>query len=281
MNKTYHFLGGLPRSGNTLLAALLNQHPTVYASPLSPMGGYLQYLDQQVSFNENSLRNQENGDRTHTLTKSLFDTFYQDVQKPVVIDRDKFWGNRNGIQLLKLYVTDSPKIIFTVRDVLEIIASFVSLDSEYYRHTVMSSGMPVTSYLGLTDCAVDHLMSPGNSIDVSLMALASSFDPDFVGMFHIVEYNDLVNKTQETMDKIYEFLNLPSFTNDLSNIQKKETDREELAGHIKGLHDVHATIKPSSTNPEFVLSEYVRNKYSNLEFWRAGNPIQIRGRDFS
>jgi hypothetical protein len=29
--KTYHFLAGLPRSGNTLLSALLNQNPIIHS----------------------------------------------------------------------------------------------------------------------------------------------------------------------------------------------------------------------------------------------------------
>ena len=35
--KTYHFLAGLPRSGSTVLASILNQNPEVYVTPTSPM----------------------------------------------------------------------------------------------------------------------------------------------------------------------------------------------------------------------------------------------------
>ena len=35
MNKTLHFLSGLPRSGSTVLAAILNQNPEVQVSTTS------------------------------------------------------------------------------------------------------------------------------------------------------------------------------------------------------------------------------------------------------
>ena len=35
--KTYYFMSGLPRSGSTVLASILNQNPAVYVTPTSPM----------------------------------------------------------------------------------------------------------------------------------------------------------------------------------------------------------------------------------------------------
>ncbi len=47
--KTLYFLGGLPRSGSTLLGSLLNQHPDIYVSPTSPLGDVV--TDIEKSFN--------------------------------------------------------------------------------------------------------------------------------------------------------------------------------------------------------------------------------------
>ena len=37
MNKKYYFMGGLPRSGSTLLSTILNQNPRFYSGPSSPV----------------------------------------------------------------------------------------------------------------------------------------------------------------------------------------------------------------------------------------------------
>jgi hypothetical protein len=48
--KTLYFLGGLPRSGSTLLGSLLNQHSDIYVSPTSPLGDVVTDIEQ--SFNK-------------------------------------------------------------------------------------------------------------------------------------------------------------------------------------------------------------------------------------
>ncbi|NBP58534.1 sulfotransferase, partial [bacterium] len=35
--KKYYFISGLPRSGSTLLSAILNQNPRFYSGPNSPV----------------------------------------------------------------------------------------------------------------------------------------------------------------------------------------------------------------------------------------------------
>ena len=45
MKKTYYFMGGLPRTGITLLSALLNQNPDIYVGTTSPILGFLVEFD--------------------------------------------------------------------------------------------------------------------------------------------------------------------------------------------------------------------------------------------
>ena len=37
MTKKFYFMAGLPRSGSTLLSAILNQNPVFYSGPASPV----------------------------------------------------------------------------------------------------------------------------------------------------------------------------------------------------------------------------------------------------
>lgn len=47
--KNYHFISGLPRSGSTLLSALLRQNPAVHAGMSGPVAGLLNNLLNQIS----------------------------------------------------------------------------------------------------------------------------------------------------------------------------------------------------------------------------------------
>jgi hypothetical protein len=108
MSKRYHFLAGLPRSGNTLLSAILNQNPDIYSTPLSPLPGLMwDYISSCASM-EQINRNEENEERSQQLLSSFFDTFYKDVDKPIIIDREKSWGTPSNLELIKEYVTPTP-----------------------------------------------------------------------------------------------------------------------------------------------------------------------------
>lgn len=279
MDKVYHFLAGLPRSGNTLLSAILNQNPNIYSTPLSPLPGlmwdYLNSCDNMEHIN----RNKENQINAEILLSSFFDTFYKDVNKPVIIEREKSWGTPANLDLIKNYVTSTPKIIITVRDILEIIASFIKIDHEYLRINVANSGAFINNYRSFEDSMAEYLMKPNGDIDKTLLSLASAFFPENKGIFHIVEYNDLILKPEETMSGIYKFLELPDYKHDFNNIEKVESDNDEVLGLPKNLHDIRKSLSKSSTSTD-ILSDYIKHKYSNMEFWRDGSLMKVKGKDF-
>jgi sulfotransferase len=279
MDKTYHFLAGLPRSGNTLLSALLNQNPDVYSTPLSPLPTFMWEFSKTVDGMEQIRRNIENQIKTEIFFSSFMDNFYKEVEKPIVIDREKAWGTPANLNLVKKYITPTPKIIFTVRDVLEILASFVRMDATYLMNETYSRGYYAGNYRSSKDLVCEHLMAPNGVMDLGLLSLASAFYPENKGMFHIVEYNDLILKPDETMAKIYDFLELPHYEHNFNKIEKVEQDNDQVLGFPKNLHDVRKSLSTSSTSLD-VLSDYIRHKYSNMEFWRENSLMKVKGKDF-
>ena len=73
MNKTYHFLAGLPRSGNTLLSAILNQNPDIYSTPLSPLPTFMWDFANSANNSEQVNRNVENKIKTEIFLSSFMD----------------------------------------------------------------------------------------------------------------------------------------------------------------------------------------------------------------
>ena len=45
----FHFIAGLPRSGSTLLAAILRQNPAITASMSSPVGAIFSAMQKAIS----------------------------------------------------------------------------------------------------------------------------------------------------------------------------------------------------------------------------------------
>ena len=279
MNRTYHFLAGLPRSGNTLLSALLNQNPEIYSTPLSPLPTLLWNFANSAENMEQVNRNVENKIRTEVVMSSFFDNYYKEVEKPVVIDREKAWGTPANFNFVKKYVTPTPKVVFTVRDILEILASFVKMDAQFLKNEAYDQGYFMSNYLSPKDLVCEHMMAPNSDISKSLLSLSSAFYPENKGMFHIVEYNDLVFNPEETMNKIYDFLELPHYEHNFNKIEKVEVDNDEAVGLPKDLHEIRKSLSQSSTSLD-ILSDYIRHKYSNMEFWRDDSLMKVRGKDF-
>jgi sulfotransferase len=279
MDKTYHFLAGLPRSGNTLLSAIFNQNPDIYSTPLSPLPTFIWDFANTADNTEQVNRNLENKIKTEIFLSSFMDNYYKEVEKPVILEREKAWGTPANLSLVKRYITPTPKIIFTVRDILQIIASFVKMDAQYLKNEVYDKGYYMSNYRSPKDLVCEHMMAPNSDIDKGLLSLASAFYPENAGIFHIVEYNDLVLNPEETMKKIYDFLELPHYEHNFSKIEKVEKDNDEVLGLPKDLHDVRKSLSNSSTSLD-VLSDYIRHKYSNMEFWRDNSLMKVRGKDF-
>jgi len=279
MDKIYHFLAGLPRSGNTLLSALLNQNPNIYSTPLSPLPTFMYDFSNTANTAEQAVRNDENKIKSEIFLSSFLDNFYKEVEKPVVIDREKSWGTPANLDLVKKYITPTPKIIFTVRDILEIIASFVKMDAQYLKNNAADASYYIGNYRSPKDLVCEYLMALNGDIDKGLLSLASAFYPENKGMFHIVEYNDLVFNPDETMAKIYDFLEMPYYEHNFNKIEKVEQDNDEAIGLPKNLHDIRKSLSQSSTSLD-ILSDYIKHKYSNMEFWRENATMKVRGKDF-
>ena len=120
--KTYFFLSGLPRSGITLLGAILNQNPDIYVGATSPV---LQFMKLFAHYYKNHINNYfpKEEFRKKTLTR-ICDDWYSDIDSPIIIDKNRGWSynlTEAGI------ITKDIKIICPVRSILDILSSFILL----------------------------------------------------------------------------------------------------------------------------------------------------------
>jgi sulfotransferase len=269
MNHQYYFMAGLPRSGSTLLKSILNQNPEVFASPISP-------VMELMYWNEDYLKRSEQY-QAYPKPKSAFriisgmlDQFYFDIDEPVIIDHCRAWPN--NIERIKTYVTPNPKIICPVRDILEILTSFMDLiernkDQESFidKH-LREQGLPVNN-----DYRCEHLMSEIGIVGQSLWAQYQAFVKNDIKHLYFVEYNDLIENPNETLNKIYEFLELDNYTHDFQNIHNSQRELDNEIYALKDMHYVRKELKKVSKRPEDLLSDYILNKYSKQEYWKYSN----------
>ena len=225
--KKIYFLSGLPRSGSTLLAAILNQHPSVHTTTtsglLDTIAGTLEGWNKSLAVQSNINVEKEN-DKVAKSLKSFFETHYDDIEKPIVIDKSRDWLKSVNLHLVKKIFGKKPKIITTVRRVEDCAASFVrvakpeNLD-EFMRDSKLMKHLK-ESYTSLLD--------------------GFNYDPE---CFLFVDYDDLMNDPQTQLDRVHQFLELPNYKYDLENIDGTTVkERDEEVWGVKGLHDIQPKL---------------------------------------
>ena len=269
MTKTYHFMAGLPRSGSTVLSAILNQNPQVYASPQTDLLQMLYNLESNIPSFESfraGLLHQGYASVMHGLT----DTFYSHIDKPVIIDKNRGWGTPFNWDHISPYVSKDGKVILTMRPILEVLASFVKASQQTkkaIKHTpYLDNNIWSSHYRNETDAIVDNLMKTNGPLDQAIYSVANLIN-NHRDKVCVVWFDELLDKPVATLDSIHEFLGLDLFDYNFDNI-KSVDKHDDLNGYgIVGLHDVKKKLARPKTDPASYLSEYSIQKYKNaLDF---------------
>jgi len=268
---TFHFLSGLPRSGSTLLSSILNQNPDIYSGPNSPMCGMMFNLERSILASEQYRAYPKPEVMPSTIMGTL-NNYYSDRTEPIIIDKSREWSIQEHFNVLLRNMNENPKVVLTVRNVTDILASFIYMinqnpQSPSFIDQEIQARQEFNFYRPIDDIRCDHLMRPKGLIDNALYGIAFAMLEENREYFHIVEYEDLVNKTQQTIDGVYQFLGLDEYSHDFTNIVNIAPEDDRVYG-VKGLHDVRPEISRREIIKQETLSPYVLNKYSGLEFWR-------------
>ena len=96
--RKFHFISGLPRSGSTLLAAILNQNPRFRAGMTSPLADIMGVLIAEAS-SKNDFSFDVSDEQRVAMLRGLVENFYQaQADTSVIFDTSRLWCSR--MQLL-------------------------------------------------------------------------------------------------------------------------------------------------------------------------------------
>ena len=249
MNKTLHFLSGIPRSGSTVLAAILNQNPMTHVSTTS---GLVHALDGLANTWHSAGLLNENDPERKKLAQTMrgaIDAFYEDTTAPVIIDKSRGWPIAQIMAAMSQVLGHQPKIIATVRSVPDCAASFIRVAKPENLDEFMYSGQ-----------LMDHLKA-------AYISLQNGYEyaPE---NFLFVEYEDLLTDPKAQLARIHAFLELPDFSYDFDNIDGSTVaeDDENLHGHA-GMHDVKPKLEAQhKQDPKDLLKSHY-GSFCQPEFW--------------
>lgn len=212
----------------------------------------------------------KNTNKVDNVLRGVIGNYYQSIDKPYIFDREKCWGTPANFNLIRTYIDPSPKIVLTVRKITDVLLSFLQVMEDYSwvdREMEDLKFLPVY-HRTKNDARCDYLMLADSSIEKSLLGIKLATEKETKPFFHLVEYDDLINNPKQTLQSIYNFLELDYYEHNFYNIKPEELVDDTKGGFPKDLHKIAPILKKQKHKKGIELSNYVLNRYSNMEFWR-------------
>ena len=258
-------MSGLPRSGSTLLTALLNQNPEIHASTNSPLLDTIHYTEEYLLYNSEQYKATPNPEGAHKVLSSIPYNYYFNTPQDIIIDKSRGWVNQ--IQHIQDYIISEPKIICPVRNIQDILSSFLNLISNSKTTSFIDENLIRNNIEISNDNRCDYLMSSQGIIGQSYNALLECFRKGNNQYLLLIDYDDLVRNPQHELNRIYEFIGLSSYLHSFENVSTKQDENDDVY-KLENMHSVRDTVEKIHRDNTKYLSEKIVNKYNHMEFWK-------------
>ena len=257
-NKKIFFLAGFPRSGNTLLTCILNQNPDICCTPNSVTLEI--YKDIFLIKQKDVFINYPDHKSLDNVLDTVYSAYYKDWNFKYIIDRGPA-GTTGNVMLLKKHFKQEVKIIFLVRPLLEVLASWITWSLKTPDSWIRKATKNPTE-------ACHYLMKDDGQIIKEMRCMQNLLKPENKHHVHFVDYKEIVKKPGATMKGIYKFLGIPPFKHRFKNLEQVKVNGLGYDDTIMG-KDMH-TIKTkklikSTTNVNILPPEIIK-QYGKIKF---------------
>lgn len=244
-SKSIYFIAGLPRSGSTLLANILAQHPECYVTPTSGIINMLvnvrNHWDQNEAFR--AMEHSQSEKIKLNVMRAMLEAYFEHTEKRICIDKNRYWCEFLEMAEMLLGGREKIKILITVRDLRDIVSSFELL----YRKTSALGQLPqetsmalkFKTALGRAEVFVDDSQPIGSAYN----ALRDAVTRGWLERMHLVDYDQLTRNPKETLKEIYDFLEEPSHDHNFDQVQQTTIEDDSVYG-FKDLHVIRPRVEP-------------------------------------
>ena len=250
------FLVALPRSGNTLLASILNQNPDIAATANSMT---LEIMKVLFLLKETDVfKNYPDHKSLDNVLNTVFDNYYKDWPQRIIVDRGPVTtpGNFN---LMQKHFGNRFKVIVLVRDLIDVLASFVKWFENEPTAYPNKLGKNIEEKLWA-------LMDKNGSIAKELIAIQNAFN--YKEICHFIKYDDLVKNPQQTITNLYQFLDEPLYPHQFSNLKQFQLngigyDDKELGNN---LHMIRTEVRKEDNPYKSMIPKSIVDAYGHITF---------------
>lgn len=250
---TVHALAGLPRSGSTLLANILSQHPDVHVSGTSVLAPCIGAVTDRLSVLpevQSDLANVPGAYENYlSALRGFVEGWYASRDEPVIIDKGRGWMAN---PLLLRQIDPDSRIICCVRDPRDVIASI----ERQHRKTPLFDSPLGHDIVAATEAA----MSRDGMVGAPLFFMEDAIRRGT--QFLPVRYESLVLQPELVLDRITEHLKLPAHKYDFDNVEDLATDLDAIY-RGKFPHRAAGQVQQPSSHWSDVLPEGLAEAIAN------------------
>lgn len=266
-----HFIAGLPRSGSTLLRALLEQNPRFGIGVQSPLFFLLNGLVAAMGADHPLTRLSDL--QRENILQGLLTGIYADRHQRVIFDTNRLWTGR--LPLLKQLLPDC-RILCCVRNPAWVLDSYERL----YRKNPTYQPISFSGQESLNVYArAEALMDPKRGgVGTEWRALREAWYMERERLI-VIEYDELCEAPHRVMHRIHEELKEEHFFYDYENlglVPDSYCELDDRAG-FPGLHQVEGPVAVRKREP--VIPPDLFARYKGLAFWESGPEPRVPSRE--
>ena len=259
-----HYIGGLPRSGSTLLTNIIMQNPSFQSTATSSLLEFLlqirdnwKKLESHVSY--------PNGQDKWNVIRAIMQN-YHNTDRNIIFDKNRGWSNH--IEFMEKITGKKARIIACVRNLEDVCSSFEKLyrknraDGEIHGEFSNSNMKTLDGRIGVWTSDEGVLGRP-------YVSLMDTFQRGLGDRILIFPYESWTTDPEFWFKKLYDFIGEPYYSHDFNNIE--QTIRENDAGYGWGedLHEIKSgKLLPAKSDSGQIIGQQWYQKLHDSEFWK-------------
>ncbi len=254
-----HFISGLPRSGSTLLSAILKQNPRFSAGMTSPLGDMISTLQAEMS-GKNDFSVVISEEQRQAVLRGVFQNFYGGFMgTDVVFDTGRVWCSK--MPMLATLFPNS-KVIACVREMPWVLDSVERL---VRKQPLNANKIFHFNPNGTVYSRTEALIDANGMVGFSFQATKDAFyGQNAPGRLLLLTYESLTADPRTALQAVYKFIGEPWFEHDFDHIAYNANEFDARLG-LPGLHTVQAKV--SAPKRESVLPPDLFKRFVNDSFW--------------
>jgi len=264
MQKKYHFIAGLPRSGSTLLTGILRQNPRFHSDITDMLHRFCFHVGNALNNNPDfGARITATPNRVKNVYMGVIDGWYKNINKEVIFNTHRYWLR---IPEYLYSLNNDFKVICCVRDINLILNSFEKNYKSRSIHDPIVTTLYHPDHIDTVWARTNCMANLDTFFTYSYNLLKEAYYGQYRKHLLLVEYDDLTKTPRETMNKIYGFIGEKYYEHDFNNVVYTNVAYDEDI-QSANLHTIHGRV--IYKDPQIVLPPDLMEKYSGWEFWRG------------